>query len=132
MFYFRLLHHRGAVGTDSLVWLVDRFRSIGPLGMRKCRRRFGLAKPVYFGVPGGIAALHTRATFLGDTFPARDQIGDARCPVHILHGTGDETVPFWHDWGSAAQRRNECSAASDAEGIATWRISPWMIFTAAS
>mmetsp|Transcript_121954 Transcript_121954/g.352274 ORF Transcript_121954/g.352274 Transcript_121954/m.352274 type:complete len:259 (+) Transcript_121954:180-956(+) len=54
-------------------------------------------------------ALSTRATLPGDMFPNGDRIGDVPCPVYIVHGTEDETVPFWHAQDLAAQRRKECA-----------------------
>lgn len=31
-----------------------------------------------------------------DKFPNLATIGDVECPVMIIHGTADQTVPFWH------------------------------------
>lgn len=34
--------------------------------------------------------------FLGDKFPNLSRVGSVKCPVLVLHGTADETVPVWH------------------------------------
>lgn len=44
-------------------------------------------------------AFHFRFTLPGDLFPNIDKVGDACCPVFIIHGTRDEIVPCWHGRG---------------------------------
>jgi len=53
-------------------------------------------------------AMHTRVTLPGDLFPNGDRIGDVVCPIYVVHGTQDETIPFWHARDLVAQCRQEC------------------------
>lgn len=39
---------------------------------------------------------NSRFTMYGDMFPNIDRIGKVTAPVLIIHGTADETVPYWH------------------------------------
>jgi fermentation-respiration switch protein FrsA (DUF1100 family) len=34
--------------------------------------------------------------FPGDKFTNITKVAQLRCPVFVIHGTADQTVPFWH------------------------------------
>lgn len=53
-------------------------------------------------------AMHTRVTLPGDMFASVDRIGKVACPVYIVHGTEDETIPCWHAQDLVAQCKEEC------------------------
>uniref|UniRef100_A0A7S2MJ18 Serine aminopeptidase S33 domain-containing protein n=1 Tax=Zooxanthella nutricula TaxID=1333877 RepID=A0A7S2MJ18_9DINO len=53
-------------------------------------------------------AMHTRVTLPGDMFRNRDRMGDVACPTFVIHGTKDETIPFWHAEDLVLQCRAEC------------------------
>ena len=84
----KILLYSRSVGSGPTLYLAQRLSKAGtpPAGV-------ALQSPILsvFRI-----AFDFRYTLPGDLFPNVDRVGDARCPVLVIHGTHDEVVPFWH------------------------------------
>lgn len=98
----RIIVHGRSVGAGPAVWIATEHEVAGCV--------------VESGFVSAFRVITRIPLFPGDKFRNLSRIGRVGCPVLVLHGTADETIPIWH--GRALfERAQEPKMAAWIDGV---------------